>query len=1010
MKPTTSILDRFGRAARAALFAAAFAAAAASLFAAPAAAQYFIPFYGKNKVKYDRHDWQVYRSPHFDVYYYPEMEEELGRLVSYAESAYETISDRLKHEIPFAIPLILYRTFSEFAQTNLSPSEIPEGVGAFAESARDRMVIPIDNPPDELQELFLHELTHIFEFDIVPRSLFRQTVPLWIDEGLATYMEDEWDPLDLMVVRDAAVADQVPTFAELNQAFTRTPYSFGASIFDFMEERFGEEGVRQFVFSLRRAVTGGVSEEVYEQAFRMAPEEFYREYKRWIKERFKPYRDKEIPEDYSVDLSPREGRYVGAISAAHSPSGEVIAVLAGNRRETEYDVVLLSAKDGEVIRNLTPGYAGEFINVVGLTGEDQLIGRNLSWTPDGSQVAFFGKFRKRRALLFADVVDSEIVRRIEMPLDRAKFPQVGPDGDWVYFSALRNGIADIYRIDLATEEIENLTKDDFHDKFPTVSPDGEWLYYSRRISGYDKLYRLRIATGEKEQITFGTFHDVAPIFAPNGRDLVYSSNEDDGIFNIRTLDTETGDIIQYTDVLGGNFAPSVMSDPETGQDTLLFTSYHKGNWGLHTLAMDEPVKEIMADTVIRTPGPVIDFVPTVDHQVISENKRKKSRFERLFLDGPPPIQAGVTSDGDFFGGTAISFSDVLGDDRFSFTAYSVRSFRVYNVQYANLSGRFQYAVEGHDNTSFFYPRLPYYYGSYWSRRDRLGTIRSSGASVRALYPLSRFRRLEMGIGYDYQSSGFQNPFLTPGQDPTLPGDFTSQYADFYQRVFPTGHLLPTRFSFVQETIRFRQVGPAVFPQAGSTVLAGVEWSPGGPFLSRTTFNLDARKYFQVTTASVLAARLKWFHSAGEAPGFFWFGGNGELRGYPLYSFSGNRGGHATVEFRFPIIDAAITPIGLVGPLRGSVFVDAGGAAYAGDPLGIYSTDRRESRLGNLCGPRNNSACVSEGFGLDDFVASYGFNARIYLLGLPLNFAWSRRTDFSTTVPGWKFDFWMGWPF
>ncbi len=978
--------------------------------AAVAPAQYFIPFYGKNKVKYDKHDWQVYRSPHFDVYYYPEMEEELGRLVSYAESAYETLSDELKHEIPFAIPLILYKTFSEFAQTNLSPSEIPEGVGAFAESARDRMVIPIDNPPDELQELFLHELTHIFEFDIIPRSLFRQTVPLWIDEGLATYMEKEWDPLDLMVIRDAAVADQIPTFQDLNQRFARAPYSFGASIFNFMEERFGKEGVRQFVFSLRRAVTGGVSEEVFEQAFRMPSEEFYREYKRWMKERFKPFRDKEIPEDYSVDLSPREGRYVGAISAAQSPSGEVIAVLAGNRRESEYDVVLLSARDGEVIRNLTPGYAGEFINVVGLTGEDQLIGRNLSWTPDGSRVAFFGRFQKRRALLFADVVDSRIVQRIEMPLDRAKFPHVGPDGQWVYFTALNNAISDVYRVNIATEEIENMTRDDFHDKFPTVSPDGEWIYYSRRISGYDKLYRLRIATGEKEQVTFGTFNDVAPIFAPNGRDLIYSSNEDDGIFNIRSLDTETGDILQYTDVLGGNFAPSVIRDPETEQETLLFTSYYKGNWGLHTLGMDEPVKEIFADTIVRTPGPVIDFVPTVNHQVLSENKREKGRFEKLFLDGPPPITAGFTSDFDFLGGTAISLSDVLGDDRLSFTAYSVRSYRIYNAQYANLSGRFQYALEAHDQTSFFYPGLPYYLTNFWSRADSIGTIRSSGASARALYPLSRFRRFEMGIGYDYQKAGFENIYLQPGEDPLFPQQFVDQYNDFYTRIFPTGHVLPARFAFVQDTIRFRQLGPAVFPQAGSTVYAGLEWSPGGPFLSRATFNLDARKYFQVTTSSVLAARLKWMHSSGDAPAFFWFGGMGELRGYDLYSFVGNRGGHATVEFRFPIIDAAITPLGLIGPFRGSVFVDAGGAAYDGEELNIYSSERRESRLGRLCGPRQNVVCVSEGGGLDDFVASYGFNARVYFLGLPLNFAWSKRTDFATTLEGWKFDFWMGWPF
>ena len=92
----------------------------------------FGPYYGKNKVQYDHPDWQVYRSPHFEVYYYPEFEEHLGRVVSYAESAYERVSNELKHEISFPIPLILYKTFSEFAQTNLFPSEVPEGVLALA--------------------------------------------------------------------------------------------------------------------------------------------------------------------------------------------------------------------------------------------------------------------------------------------------------------------------------------------------------------------------------------------------------------------------------------------------------------------------------------------------------------------------------------------------------------------------------------------------------------------------------------------------------------------------------------------------------------------------------------------------------------------------------------------------------------------------------------------------------------------------------------------------------------
>ena len=92
----------------------------------------------------------IYKSPHFEVFYYPEFEPHLGRLVSYPESAYQKISTGLKHEMPSPIPLILYKTHSEFEQTNLFPAFIPEAVAAFAEPVRNRMVIPIDEPPDRL--------------------------------------------------------------------------------------------------------------------------------------------------------------------------------------------------------------------------------------------------------------------------------------------------------------------------------------------------------------------------------------------------------------------------------------------------------------------------------------------------------------------------------------------------------------------------------------------------------------------------------------------------------------------------------------------------------------------------------------------------------------------------------------------------------------------------------------------------------------------------------------------
>ena len=125
----------------------------AALAALPAAAFWqasFAPFYGKNKVKYDNFAWRIYKSAHFEVFYYPEFEQHLARLTAYLESSYLKLSTGLKHEMPKSIPVIFYKTHSEFEQTNLFPAFVPEGVAAFTEPLLNRMVIPIDEPPDQL--------------------------------------------------------------------------------------------------------------------------------------------------------------------------------------------------------------------------------------------------------------------------------------------------------------------------------------------------------------------------------------------------------------------------------------------------------------------------------------------------------------------------------------------------------------------------------------------------------------------------------------------------------------------------------------------------------------------------------------------------------------------------------------------------------------------------------------------------------------------------------------------
>ena len=162
----------------------------------------------------------------------------LQRVVDAAESAYLDLSKKFNFQISKKIPLIFYATHSAFEQTNVMLNFIPEGVGAFAEPAQNRMVLPIDMPDDELLELITHELTHIFEYEILFQGKFGKNVtanpPQWLMEGLASFMAQDEDSRDRMVLRDAVVNDRIPRVSLNPQGYFA--YRFGHAVFQYMQE------------------------------------------------------------------------------------------------------------------------------------------------------------------------------------------------------------------------------------------------------------------------------------------------------------------------------------------------------------------------------------------------------------------------------------------------------------------------------------------------------------------------------------------------------------------------------------------------------------------------------------------------------------------------------------------------------------------------------------------------------------------------------------------------------
>ena len=110
-----------------------------------AAAQVSAQQFGKNKIVYDKFD--------FNIYFYETERHALAKVASFAESAYDDISRALNYQIPKPINLIYYASHADFEQTNTILNFIPEGVGAFALPSRNRMVLPIDMTDEKLQQL-----------------------------------------------------------------------------------------------------------------------------------------------------------------------------------------------------------------------------------------------------------------------------------------------------------------------------------------------------------------------------------------------------------------------------------------------------------------------------------------------------------------------------------------------------------------------------------------------------------------------------------------------------------------------------------------------------------------------------------------------------------------------------------------------------------------------------------------------------------------------------------------
>jgi Tol biopolymer transport system component len=580
----------------------------------PASAQYF----GRNKVNYEKFDFQVLKTEHFDIHFYPAGNQAAHDAARMAERWYERLSPAFGQEFEDRKPLILYSAHADFQQTNVIGGFLGEGTGGVTEPIKNRVIMPLTGDYAGTDHVLGHELVHVFQFDIafahedsIPFRI--NMLPLWLVEGMAEYLSvGREDPHTAMWLRDAVLQDDFPTINQLTTDSRYFPYRYGQALWAYVGGKWGDDTIGQiYRISGRRGMEFafakilGVSTDSLSG---MWAETVRHVYQPLMADRAKPGETGTRVLAHDIDSGDIN------LSPVLSPDGSRVAFLS-ERDLFSIDVFVADAHTGKIQKKLISSATNGHFDAL------RFIDSAGSWSPDGTRFALVVFARGNNELLIVDTDDGKIKKRHRPTgVGAISNPAWSPDGTTIAFSGSAQGRSDMYLLDVETAEITRVTDDRNAELQPAWSPDGTRLAFVTDRgpdTDFDDLTygSMRLGVMELESGDTRVFapldeaKHINPQFSPDGRSLYFISDHQ-GFSDIYRLNLETESVFQVTRMATGvsgitALSPAMSVSQSTGE--ILFSAFEEGKYIVYGLDQEEAEGVPLASA-----ADVLVFRPTED--------------------------------------------------------------------------------------------------------------------------------------------------------------------------------------------------------------------------------------------------------------------------------------------------------------------------------------------------------------------------------------------------------------
>jgi hypothetical protein len=893
--------------------------------------------FGRNKVHYDRLDFLVLQTEHFDIHYYAEEESATRAAARMAERWYARFSRLLGHSFTARQVLVLYASHPHFRQTNLTTGSPSEGTGGFTEAQRSRIAMPFAAGLGETDHVLGHEIAHAFQIDIarrVKQNAF--TMPGWFIEGMAEYLSlGEATAHTLMWVRDAARHDRLPTLEQLDDS-RFFPYRYGHALWSYLGSRYGDEILGRV---MRSTVRGGPIARL-EAATGLDAEQLTAD---WHDSIGMPERQQSGTEAVALRDNSR-GRI--HVAPALSPDGRYLMFLS-ERDRMSMDLFLSDTDSGDVRKIVSTATDPHFDSL-------QYIHSAGAWDPAGRRFAMTAVRGGNPVLVLIDTERDG--RREEIPLPGVSeiySSSWSPDASRIVVSALKGGLSDLFLFTVATRQLTRLTADVYADLHPAWSPDGRTIAFAtdRFTSDLENLRfgavqvgLLDLETGIVRPLLSDRGKQVSPQWKPDGS-AVYFVSDRDGTSDVYRVDVgppdggphmRTGDggapiqmwgpasagprtLYRITNVdagVSGITATSPTLATASRAGTLAFSVYADGRYQIRTLSAPRAAAGVSIEpaplAIAHRASPIANQPPRTDHQspptlaeLLADSRAglptgteftTSGYDDRLRLESvAQPFIGAATGNG--FGGLlraslGVTFGDMLRDRQLQTVLHvgtDVDDFAA-QLAYVTRKGQWNWGLTAGFMPSRFYDarRSLARDGDRVTREMTHLRYLHQWGGLAARYNIDRARRIEMGVGL--RRTGFE------WQTTTKVSSASSNAISRVRTETPAGrpvYLSEAQVAYVYDTA---VTGPTS-PVLGQRVRLQVEPALGG--LSFADVRIDARRYFMPVRPVTIATRIE--HAGRYGPSAadprltpLVLGLQSLVRGYDLRTFAADECGRAAV--------------------------------------------------------------------------------------------------------------------